>query len=168
MSTNFEKCLKNGKKTEILIGEFLENKGYTVTDVSDDEYYRKIDVDLLMTDKDGDDFKLEIKSDKVMHRTGNAFFEDKMYRKTGTRDGWIHYCKADILCFYNEVNHTAYMLDWKSIKPILHKFTSRTFWNWRDGCYGRGYLVSLSYILDNDLCFKTYELDEFIRIKEVA
>ncbi|MEA5012911.1 MAG: hypothetical protein VB100_14455 [Angelakisella sp.] len=158
---NFEDCLKHGKETEALIGAFLVTRGFAVEDKSDDKLYRKIDVDLVLH-KNGKDYLLEVKSDNLMHRTGNVFIEDCMYRKTGTYDGWMHYCQADVLCCYDTVNKFAYMLKWKDIKPIVKNFRRIKFWNQVDQCYGAGYLVPLSYLKQNELCLKKYDLKEFI------
>jgi len=163
----FQSCLEHGKRAEAEIGSFLQSKGFIVEDVSDSPYHRTIDVDLLITNPNIDNtYKLEIKSDSVINRSNNVFVENLMYRKTGTKNSWYHYCLCDVLGYFDDVKRIIYMIDWSKLQPVANTFTNRKFWNTKDECWGSGFLVPLQYILDNHMCFKVYYLNE--NLKEVS
>lgn len=87
--------LKRGQIGEEKAKEFFETNGYTIVDVRESDFYRKLDIDLILT-KGEESFSLEVKSNGSACRTGNLVVEDILNIAKG-KLGWIWYCRADYL-----------------------------------------------------------------------
>lgn len=157
----FHSLLEQGKLTEIKIAKYFESNGFTVEDLSDDDFYKDIDVDLMIINSNGNKQTLEVKSDEIMHRTGNIFIEHGMDRKTGWCLGWIKKCKAQLLCYHDNVTDVGYILDWIKVKnEITQHYNSTKFWNTTDNCWGWGYLVPIEEAYKHDWIIIKYNLNE--------
>lgn len=160
-NNNFKYLLQLGQKAEKVIEDLLIYNGYKVQDVSDNEYYRSIDVDRLVTTPKGKEFRMEIKSDSKISTTKNFFFEKGFDRQTGYYKGWLSKCEADVLCMYDSVNNIAYMLKWDRTKEyVLKNGTNRQFWNYGDCCQGYSITISVAEAERNDLILKVYNLKD--------
>ncbi len=69
-----------------------------VTNVEADPAYQQMDVDLIWETQRAT-YKVEIKGDRLGHRTGNFFFETHSNRERGT-PGCFLYSEADLLFYY--------------------------------------------------------------------
>lgn len=166
---SFQDCLKQGKLTEVLIGQYLVSKGLLVDDKSMDKQWQKLDVDFdIVNPKTKKHTKLEIKSDKCMHKTGNILLEDCNLRNWGKEIGWLHKCKADVLCVFDEVNKLAYFINWLALKEIAEQFNLIKFWNYKDKCDSKGFVVPIKYLMDNNFIFLKCDLTNFVIDKEAV
>lgn len=140
---NFNSTLYQGNEGQNKIKEYLESQGYIVIDKSEDEEYQSKDIDFLYS-KDGLSFcSLEVKSDNRMYETGNIAVELAMHRKSGRKNGWYHYCEADVLCFYDVISNIGYFIDWVKLKKEIQnqRWSFTVFENKIDLCKGSLCLV---------------------------
>ena len=94
--------LKRGKKGESYVKELMAGRNHKVEDVSMDF---AIGYDFLIDDK-----KCELKTDKVINRSGNLFLEDYMeYSKGGCAKGWLKTSKAEYLFYLDEQSYNLYI-----------------------------------------------------------
>lgn len=157
---NFTYCLQVGKETEQKISNYLENRGHNVTNVSDNKEYQRKDIDLLL-EHNNRNASLEIKSDSKIHYTNNLFFEDGFDRKTGYYNGWLNYCEANYICFYDEIADLGYIVDFKQAKQILPSKARRKQWyNKTDDCIGYAYLLSLDVAKEEGCIVYEFRLKE--------
>ena len=146
---NFTKQLELGKKGENIVIDYLNEKFEEVVDVSDDKKYQDMDVDFLCyrhNDKgEYKEFKVELKTDYRMDKTGNLFFELSHERKTGTYKGFFYKSQADFLLNLNANTNKLYVV------PFRHKWRTLAyeqcrkvrFWNKWDDCYSNGMVISI-------------------------
>ena len=99
--------LERGRQAEVLVTNAFRLMGYDVMDVTKNPAFWKKDIDLLIWDHDGTQYKFEVKADWNMHKTGNVVLE--LTSKTGT-EGWFltseatHYAICDM---HNRICHIA-------------------------------------------------------------
>jgi len=74
MQANFFNDLERGKSGEQMFIETAQQLGYKVEDLSDDRYYQKKGVDFRITKSDKS-LLVDVKTDYLMHSTGNIFLE---------------------------------------------------------------------------------------------
>lgn len=74
MQANFFNDLDRGKVGERIFAKIVADKGYEVFDLSNDRVYQKKGVDFRIKN-DLKDILVDVKTDYLMHRTGNIFLE---------------------------------------------------------------------------------------------
>ena len=164
----FSKMLSQGRKTEIKIAKWFESKGFTVEDVSGQEYYQQRDIDFIVYDKNNKARTVEVKSDEVQHKTQNLFIEHGMERECGWCDGWFHYCEADILCYHDNVKNVGQLYDWPKTKQgLIDLMAGETdacreikFYNKADCCYGWAWIIPLSEVRKLGWILLEYDLNK--------
>lgn len=143
--SNFAKTTSDGKAGELYVARFFQTNYWDVKDLTGIQKYRDEDVDFIVTNQHGESFKIEVKTDAKMHKTGNVLVEKKMLRSTGECDGWLYKCKADFLCYLSAATGIAYFLDWPALRQAVldGRGKSKSFYNWRDDCIGLIQLLSI-------------------------
>lgn len=164
MSRSFKYDLKYGKKFEMILYDKLKSLGVDVIDVSKDPKYQKYDIDMVLS-INNKKLTMEIKADKRISKTRNIFVEDVMERKNGDKDGWLHYCRCDILCYVDDYNDIAYLVNWVKLRKfVLNEDESkkyyRRFYDKVDNCYAGGYLIPLKFLRENDYIFRCIILEK--------
>lgn len=74
MQANFWNDLGRGKVGERIFCNVMADKGYEIFDLSNDKAYQKKGVDFKIK-KDSKEILVDVKTDYVMHKTGNIFLE---------------------------------------------------------------------------------------------
>lgn len=116
---SFQNDLKRGKKGEYLLAAALEKKGHKVVDVSNDIYYQKHDIDLLLTNKSGQQTTVEVKNDLRSEDTGNVFVEfQNNNNRTRNYKGWYYYCDAAYVAFVQENYKLAHLISFTHLKEM--------------------------------------------------
>lgn len=156
---NFEKSLEQGKIGEDIVFEYLKNKFEKVVDVSDDKQYQSDDVDFLCY-RDNKEFKVEVKTDYRMDKTGNLFFELSHERKTGTYQGFFYKSTADFLLNLNANTNKLYITPFRQKwrKLAIEKGRKVRFWNTTDKCYSNGLIISIDKAIELGIICKTIQL----------
>lgn len=155
----FQENLNKGKIGEDAVAAYLTNcRNHTITDVRDQNEYRKRDIDFIVSSASGDQScLLEVKSDKKIGETLNLCIEESNERETGNYKGWYHYCEADYICFYDWQGGTGYIIDWKKAKPQLKDLAQLSvFPNRFDGGFSWCYLLSIGKAKKSGLIKHTF------------
>ena len=129
-----------GKKTEEYIVGYLNAKGHTIINHSEEPEWQMIDTDFEVI-RGNSHTTLEVKTDNRIHNTNNFFFEVGFDRATGYYDGWFHNCAAEYICFVDMIGARGYILEFDKTRIAQCAFPRR----WRnsiDGCYGDAYLLN--------------------------
>ena len=141
---NFYNSLAIGKQAEEAVKAHLEKRGITVIDVSNIKEYQKIDVDFLLR-KGNQETTLEVKHDRKLHKTGNFFFECGFFRGANYSAGWLKYCQAQYLCYYDTDTKHGYIIDFAETLPLLKQHAREvTFYDKADGKQGKALLLSVN------------------------
>lgn len=151
-----------GEEGENRVIEYLESRGCTVIDLRSIPEYQDRDIDIAIHTPDGLWRNVEIKTDTVMHRTGNIMVELSMARKTGEYPGWFYKCQADILCYVDEHSGNLYFLPWQKIHDYVAELKEKdpscicNFKNPYDAnCIGKAVLLNVKkHLLPNRLILK--------------
>lgn len=149
----FYEDLYDGKRGEHMVAAALKERNHTITDVSDDWYYRFNDIDFLLENSKHQTTSLEVKNDMASERTGNLFIET--YNSGNERHsykGWFFYCAAEYICFLQETAHKAHIVLFDELKEHMAAKSYRT----ANSSNARGYLLPLDELKQ----FNSYKLLE--------
>ena len=131
----------------------------SITDVSDDKFYQKQDVDFVVDFINGKQVTIEIKTDT--YKTGNMFFETISNEEYQTK-GCLMKTNADFLFYYfpNYQNGVLYIFKMKAFRKFvldnLSHFRQRRVTNTTHTSIG--YIVPLSYIENIFSEYKKYSV----------
>ncbi len=131
----------------------------SITDVSDDKFYQKQDVDFVVNFANGRQALVEIKTDT--YKTGNMFFETISNEEYQTK-GCLMKTNADFLFYYfpNYQNGVLYIFQMKDFRKFvldnLSHFRERRVTNTTHTSIG--YIVPLIYIENNFKEYKKYSV----------
>ena len=120
---SFMESVRIGAKSEQLVSKVLEERGWQVTDVTDDVNYRKADIDFVVVPADGGESRtVEVKSDNNISRTGNIFCEviTNVANKT---PGWFTSSEATYLCIHDTKNNDIHFL----LLDDLREYTKKNY-----------------------------------------
>ena len=137
--------MNNGKQGEQLFQQKLQNKGYTVEDVSNNPNYWNKDIDFIVTSPTTGAVKtFEVKWDSRINKSGNLYLElVNMYSK-GTK-GWFDFCQADYLAYGDAANSIFYIIPLLELRERVKKLPKQIAQCGNDSI---GQLVSLKSISD--------------------
>lgn len=131
----------------------------SITDVSDDKFYQKHDIDFVVNFINGKQVTVEIKTDT--YKTGNMFFETISNEEYRTK-GCLMKTNADFLFYYfsNYQNGVLYIFKMNAFRKFvldnLSHFRERRVTNTTHTSIG--YIVPLSYIENNFSEYKKYSI----------
>ena len=159
MAKNFDRQLKEGKKSENLYKQYAESKGFQVEDLrsNHEEWGWYGDFKVL------DQF-VEVKSDKQIFLFHNIFLEDEIIRDRGPYEGWWRHLKTNHLCFDSGLEHVLVFIDWKYLKENsggLNFRYKKDMWNEKEEAYCNGYLVPIEELCKYGIIKKFVEYEEF-------
>lgn len=155
----FEDRLEVGKSGEAVVADWFRNRGNYVQDVSNDKNYWSKDIDFIITNKNGDVFTVEVKTDYNMSKSGNLFFEGVYYKETGDRLGWFYYCQADYVVFYDVNRNKLFVYDFANGREFVREAAEdRYFYNKDDVCNRRAYLLPIGKAIEAGYC-KEFDLE---------
>ena len=160
MAKNFDRQLKEGKKSENLYKQYAESKGFQVEDLrsNHEEWGWYGDFKVL------DQF-VEVKSDKQISLWHNIFLEDEIIRDNyGPCEGWWRHLKTNYLCFDSGLEHVLVFIDWKYLKENFDGLNFRykkDMWNEKEEAYCNGYLVPIEELCKYGIIKKFVEYEEF-------
>lgn len=139
---------KEGLAVQEVVKRHLESRSITVTDVSQDKAYQKVDIDFLL-EKDEQTTSLEVKKDKSLFRTGNIFVECGFYRGNYYSAGWIKYCEADYICYYDTTQRRGIIVDRYILLSLLEQGKKKEFYDKIDGKNGIAILLPMEVARQN-------------------
>lgn len=142
----FEEDNLAGKQGERLFKRFLEKRGKSCKDVSDNPEYQKDDIDFIVEGKHGREISFEVKNDSKISRTGNIFYESISNVDYGTV-GCFEKTKADYIVICSEPEKKFYVVKSEVLRRYVRdnkqslRYISRV-----EGSNSAGYLVPKSSI----------------------
>lgn len=149
----FNQQLEKGKSGEAIVAAWLQKRGNKVKDVSDDREYQRRDIDLVITNKDGDTLTIEVKTDYKLHKSGNLFFESTYHKDWGDTPGWYDYCEADYIVFFDVIENKLYIYNFSLGREYVRQAAEyKVFFNHDDGCYREAYLLPFGLAKKYDYC----------------
>lgn len=139
--------MNNGKLGEQLFQQKMQNKGYTVEDVSNNPDYWYKDIDFIATSPTTGAVKsFEVKTDSKINTTGNLYLEIvNINSKQWNYDGWWLHCEADYLVYIDAINSIFYIIPLLELRERVKKLPKRIAQCGNDSI---GQLVSLKSISD--------------------
>lgn len=150
---NFHKSIIVGSEGERLIFDLLQSMSSieTVQDVVNEEEYRKIDVDFVVTTVKGETLYYELKTEPMAARTRNLFFEVVSNDNYGT-EGCFMYSQADYWMSFIPQTGELYILNTLKCREYITKRASK-FHSLKcvsNGHYNsRGYAIPIVDVLAN-------------------
>ena len=137
--------MNNGKLGEQLFQQKMQNKGYTVEDVSNNPDYWYKDIDFIVTSPTTGTVKnFEVKWDSRINKTGNLYLElTNIHSKGG--NGWFDFCQADYLAYGDAVTQIFYIISLEELRERVKKLPKRIAQCGNDSI---GQLISLKDISD--------------------
>ena len=137
--------MNNGKQGEQLFQQKMQNKGYTVEDVSNNPNYWYKDIDFIVTSPTTGTVKnFEVKWDSRINKTGNLYLELVNMHSKGTK-GWFDFCQADYLAYGDAVTQIFYVISLEELRERVKKLPKRIAQCGNDSI---GQLISLKDIGD--------------------
>lgn len=118
MNNQFYKDLEQGKIGERIVLDALSSYTHTclIEDISDLKEYR-YKGDIRLTDKNGNQLFIEVKTDSRIADTGNVLCEDEVYFKDGDYYGHANMnCKCDIYAVVSQEEQKIYFIDFSILK----------------------------------------------------
>lgn len=160
MHYDFGYKLQQGQEGEAALDEYLSDN-YHVFPVN--RALQRLGIDRVLVNRDtGKPFTVEIKTDEVAQRTGNAFIEtisvDDSEGLT-PKQGWAYTSKAEFLLYYT-LPSTCYVLRLSELRQRLPIWETRYQKRWaqNDGYRTHGLLVPMNQI--QKLALKTFEVNQ--------
>ena len=137
--------MNNGKQGEQLFQQKMQNKGYTVEDVSNNPDYWYKDIDFIATSPTTGAVKsFEVKWDSRINKSGNLYLElTNIHSKGG--NGWFDFCQADYLAYGDAANGIFYIIPLLELKEKVKHMPKQIAQCGNDSI---GQLVSLKTISD--------------------
>lgn len=137
--------MNNGKQGERLFQQIMENRNYTVVDVTKEPKYQSKDIDFIVTSSTSGETKtFEVKWDERINETGNLYLElANAYSECGL--GWYEFCKADYVAYGDATNGKFYIIPLLELKERVSQMPKRIA---QCGKESIGQLVSLKSIRD--------------------
>ena len=137
--------MNNGKQGEELFKQIMQNRSYTVEDVTDNPSYWSKDIDFIVTSPTSGLTKtFEVKWDERINETNNLYLEVASAFGEGGF-GWFEYCKADYLAYGDATTNTFYIIPLPELREKLKSLPKRYAQCGKDSI---GQLVSLKSISD--------------------
>lgn len=138
----FEEDITFGKTGEEIVWLALLNNPQTkqVVDVRKDKYFQANDVDFLQILTNGKCNKIEIKTDRKAHETGNIVYETKSNENLGCLERTI----ADYIIYCLSGNGNIYCFNPQVVKKYI-EFTNPKEIDMGDGA--KGYLLDIEDLM---------------------
>lgn len=137
--------MSSGRQGELLFQQRMEQRGYIVQDVTDNEDFWSRDIDFIVTSPyTGETKSFEVKWDSKVNRTNNLYLELASAHSPGGV-GWYQFCKADYLAYGDSVTESFFIIKMDELRKRAEKLPKRYG---QCGSESIGQLVSLSKIAD--------------------
>ena len=104
-----------------VVRHFTKARGFRFTPATMEEEWTGMDYRVKRPGRGG--CTVEVKTDTIANRTGNAFIEVVSNDRTG-RPGWAHTCSADFLLYYVTGAEAVYVLHPSDIRDRLEQWES--------------------------------------------
>lgn len=121
---NWHMQKSKGDTGQLLVKQYLQRRGHTVKDLTNQSQYWAKDIDFLV---DGQ-YYMEVKTDYRCGKTGNLFLQHELeYWNGETKEGWFHISQADYILYLDIRNGILYLYSLDALREYVrtHKVISR-------------------------------------------
>ena len=146
---SFERMNIQGIRVQELVKQHLAARGHKIIDVSQNKDYQKVDIDFIVA-KDGNRTTLEVKKDKSLFTTRNIFIECGFMKGNYYSAGWLKYCQADYICYYDTSRRRGIIVDRAKLLSLLDQGKEKTFYDKYDQKQGKAILLPLDIAYQNN------------------
>lgn len=157
MNEHFQESLNIGELGEGMTWQYLSSQPNIkqVIDVRNDKrYFQNEDVDFLVITNQNDVYKVEVKSDQLMYKTSNIFYE----LTTSGNIGCFEKTKADVIYYYDVVQRILYQLDIKKLKKYISERKIRFNFKNQGGDSATGYTIKVDDLINADILKKIKQI----------
>lgn len=113
----WESQKKVGDIGEKKVRDLMRARGHEVENLADDPQYWDKDIDMRVSGQ-----TVEVKTDNVMHRTGNLFIEYETLCASGeVHKGWFEITEAQYLFYLDNVNEILHIYDMGELKEYVNQ-----------------------------------------------
>ena len=116
---DFDEQLAKGEDGEKLLDAFFSRE-WIIRTATRQEQRQGIDRHYIHR-RDGRRYKIEYKTDYIVHRTGNAFIETVSVDSEG-RAGWAHTSSADFLFYFVVEDLLLYIVSMRTLREQLERW----------------------------------------------
>lgn len=117
MNLTWESQKAIGDKGEEKVRALMIARGHKVENLADNPAYWEKDIDMRVSGQ-----MVEVKTDNVMHRTGNLFIEYETFCANGeVHDGWILITEAEYLFYLDNVNDILHIYRMDEVKEYIRQ-----------------------------------------------
>lgn len=151
---DFKKDIETGRIGEKKTLDFLNSLDitYHVEDVTEDKLWMGLDVDFIYITKNGEIYKIEVKTDTIAHISGNIVYETISNKHYNT-EGCFSKSNADMIFYYLSEVDELYYINTYLLREYVSENKNRL--NEVDmGDFARGYLLRLKKLLELEIMFK--------------
>lgn len=145
MASNFYSTLATAKLSEALVADFLSNRGWIVTDVSNDPNYQLQDIDIII--EQGDCRRtIEIKRDNCIAKTGNLILETITNARRHTK-GWFEITTAEYLFVHDTKNNVLLVAAISHLNQFIDEHRKLAQYKFFKSWEGYGYKQSEAWLI---------------------
>ena len=151
--SNFENDLLYGEvgENKLIVYLFNDSKTKRVLDVRKDKYFQAADVDFLQELNDGSVNKIEVKSDRQAHKTGNIVYEVTSNGNAGCLKRSI----ADYVFYYVSESDEGYIISMRRLNALIAQ--NRALKVVKMGDNATGYLINIQEALNMGIAKRVEE-----------
>ena len=106
---------------ELRAYNYLQDSGWTVTDVTKEEAYWDKDIDFV-AQNGTERLTIEVKWDSRIWQTGNMFIET-ITDLDKSKSGWFMFCQADYIYYGDSVNELFYVFKTDDLREFVSQHT---------------------------------------------
>ena len=149
---SFHSDINIGQKGENIIYDYLMNHPSTdnVINVSNDKWFQQFDIDFVQINGSGDVNKIEVKTDRLAHKTGNMVYEIWSDRRIYSK-GCFEKTEADYIFYFLINTNIIYIFDTLELRDWVKKHETKLN-RTNMGDYAVGYLIPLNDL--KEICIK--------------
>lgn len=122
-------------------------KTRNVMDVRKDKYFQDKDIDFLQLDFNNNVNKIEVKTDRQAHETGNIAFETE----SNSKEGCLARSEADYIYYYIEKTGEVIILKLPELKGYIKHKNPREI---PMGDNARGYLLDIQSLIEYQVAYR--------------
>lgn len=151
---NFMKDIDTGEIGELATFRYLNTLSIikAVQDVRNIKAYQELDVDYVAVTQKNRLILVEVKSDRLAHRTGNIAYEVYSSKNLKTK-GCLEKTKAHRIFYYLIATDELYSINTKALREYVHKnFSEKDLRNMGDAALG--YLIKIKDLVANRIAIK--------------
>lgn len=143
--------IERGKVGEEVVYNILMDNIDTkhLVDVREDSLFQRLDIDFLQVTNKNKVRKIEVKTDAIVHKTGNIVYEYFSDITAGTK-GCFEKTESDFIFYYLTYVEELYIINTKKLKSYVNK-NIRLLKEANMGDNAWGFLIKIEDLVENNI-----------------